>query len=205
MMKYMPLFVDLHNRDILIIGAGKVALRRARQFSEAGAKLTVIAPDICEEFYKLPDTEFIRRGALPDDVTTRFVLALIATDNDEVNTSIATACQRLGLLFNRCDDFAKSNFINGTTLARGEIINSTVAGGVPAISKFIHQQLSKIITPELTELSQLLAELRPAIKASQLINGSKQDFIAGWVTEETLERLKIEGSEAIRQEILACL
>jgi len=57
----------------------------------------------------------------------------------------------------------------------------------------------------LIELSRLLAELRPAIKASKLLQGSHNEFIASWVNEETLARLRDENSDNLRQEILACL
>lgn len=204
-MKYMPLFIDMHGRDILIIGGGKIALRRARQFVEAGARLTVIAPEICEEFHEFSEVTLLQRSVEINDVASHFFLVLIASNNTEVNTDIACACKKSGLLFNRCDDFREGNFINGSILARGEIISSTISGGVPAVSKFIQNKVSEIITPELVELARLLAELRPLIKASDIIAGSQQDFIASWVTEETLERLRDENPETLRQEILACL
>lgn len=204
-MKYMPLFIDLHDREILIIGGGKIALRRARQFAAAGARLTVIAPEICEEFTELCGTTLLKRAAATSDVASNFFLVLIASNNTETNTAIASECKISGLLFNRCDNFCEGNFINGSTIASGDIISSTVAGGVPAISKFIQKKVTGLITPELVELARLLAELRPAIKASKLVAGSQQDFIASWVTEETLERLRDESPEVLRQEILACL
>ena len=43
-MQYMPLFVDMHGRKVLIIGGGEVALRKARQFAEAGTQITIVAP-----------------------------------------------------------------------------------------------------------------------------------------------------------------
>ena len=54
-MQYMPLFVDMKDKAVLFVGGGNVALRKARQFYEAGAQIKVIAPEIKEGFNELPN------------------------------------------------------------------------------------------------------------------------------------------------------
>ncbi len=204
-MKYMPLFIDLHGRKVLMIGGGKVALRRGRQYVEAGANLTVIAPEILQELEALPGVICHRRGAEVTDVDRKFLLVTIASSDQAVNEAIAGECVRLDLLFNRSDHFEDGNFINGSIAVAGEIINATVAGGVPAISQYLQKRITEMITPELVDLAALLAEVRPAIKNSRLAAGSKQRFAAEWVNETILARLRAGEREKIRQEILACL
>lgn len=204
-MRYMPLFVDLKNRKVLIIGGGRVALRRARQFSEAGAHLTIIAPEILPEFAGLPNSTQLLRKACAEDISSNFLLTLIASNDSQFNAEMAERCRSLNLLFNRCDSFEESSFINGSLINAGEIIGAVTSGGVPAISKHLQKKIEQLLTPELLELSRLLAELRPAIKASKLLQGSHNEFIASWVNEETLARLRDENSDNLRQEILACL
>lgn len=204
-MKYMPLFIDLHRRKVLMIGGGKVALRRGRQYVEAGANLTVIAPEILQELEALPGVICHRRGAEVTDVDRKFLLVTIASSDQVVNEAIAGECVRLDLLFNRSDHFEDGNFINGSIAVAGEIINATVAGGVPAISQYLQKRITEMITPELVDLAALLAEVRPAIKNSRLPAGSKQRFAAEWVNETILARLRAGEREKIRQEILACL
>ena len=48
-MRYLPLFLDLHGCPVTLIGAGTVALRKARLLTAAGARLTVLAPAACTE------------------------------------------------------------------------------------------------------------------------------------------------------------
>jgi len=204
-MKYMPLFFDVAGREVLIIGGGKVALRRARQFSEAGARLTVVAPDILAEFNSLPETTLICRGALTEDLKTHFIFTIIASSNARVNDAIAATCREKRILFSRCDSFSDGDFISGSTVVKGDITCSTISGGVPAVSKYLQNRIDSLIRPELIELAAALAEIRPRVKTSGLSEVEKADFMARWVTDGVLDRIAREGIEKIREEITACL
>ena len=204
-MRYMPIFVDLSGKHVLLAGAGKVARRRASQLLEAGAFLTVIAPRISEEFAGLPAVELIERPIQAADISARYRLVLAATDDTSVNVMISDVCDGLGILCNRCDDFVHGSFVCGATLARGPIICSSMAGGVPEVAKFLNAKVESLLTPGLLELATLLAELRPALKSSKKLKLSVRDFIGKLVSDETITRIESEGCEKLREEILACL
>ena len=48
-MAYFPLFVDLEGRQVLVVGGGKIAMRRVRTLLEFGCEITVVSPEVCEE------------------------------------------------------------------------------------------------------------------------------------------------------------
>ena len=48
-MAYFPLFVDLEGRQVLVVGGGKIAVRRVRTLLEFGCQITVVSPEVCEE------------------------------------------------------------------------------------------------------------------------------------------------------------
>ena len=60
-LKHYPIFVALRDRPVLVVGAGKVALRKAKGLLEAGARLTVVAPEWEDEFESLP-VRLVRRS-----------------------------------------------------------------------------------------------------------------------------------------------
>jgi len=107
-MRYMPIFVDLEAKPVLIVGAGIVALRRARQLLDAGARVTVIAPSAVAEFRELAGVELVERPVQIEDVSSDYRLVIAATDNADVNAMISDECADLGILCNRCDDLVKA-------------------------------------------------------------------------------------------------
>ena len=52
-MAYFPMFVDMTDRPCLIVGGGNVAYRKVLVMLDFGAKVTVVAEDICEELRNL--------------------------------------------------------------------------------------------------------------------------------------------------------
>ncbi|EKD83700.1 MAG: Uroporphyrin-III C-methyltransferase-like protein [uncultured bacterium] len=204
-MRYMPIFVDLAGKSVLLVGAGRVALRRSRQLLDAGARLTVIATDIDSEFKSMAGIELIERPVQDGDVTARYRLVIAATDSTAVNSMISAECERLGILCNRCDDFSQGSFVCGGTLSRGPVLCATMAGGVPEVAKFLNAKIDGLMTPGFIELASLLAELRPAIKASQKQGQRVRDFIFSFTNDKTIARIEREGCDKLREEILACL
>ena len=201
-MQYMPLFVNMLNRKVLIVGGGSVALRKARRLVEAGAKVTVIAPAVKEEFSSLAGVVIQARKALPEDISDEYFAVIFASNDKEINESLSKICKRKHIMVDRCDESQKSDFITGSVATCGSIINSTVSGGIPTLSKLINNRVKKLFTPELKQLNELLRELRPIILAS---NKQNKIYINSLINEEILDRIKIEGTNPLKQEILACL
>src|ERR1035438_4999814 len=92
-LKHYPVFLDLKDRPVLVVGAGKVALRKTRGLLEAGARITVVAPECEPEFEDLP-VRLVRRhfraadlaGALlgfaaTSDLLTNHRISLVAKGN----------------------------------------------------------------------------------------------------------------------------
>lgn len=201
-MEYMPLFVNMHQRKVLIIGGGEVALRKARQFAEAGAKIKVVAPDISPCFNDIAGIVIEKRKASEEDVRNEYFAVVIATNDKITNESISKICKKKSIIADRCDDHSKSDFVTGSITACGNIINATVSGGIPSLSRFINLEVKKIFTKELKELSDLLLELRPQILASKKAN---KELLKQIVNSENLERIKTEGIDKLKREILSCL
>src|SRR5437879_2635418 len=94
-MRY-PLFLDLTDQPVVVIGAGKVAARKIRTLPAAGASATVISP----KAYRLPkNVRWIRRPYRRGDLDgARLVVA--ATDDQDVNRQVCAEAKRRRQLVN---------------------------------------------------------------------------------------------------------
>ena len=201
-MQYMPLFVNMKDKAVLFVGGGNVALRKARQFAEAGAQIKVVAPEIKEGFKELSNISFEVRKAVPEDISDKYFAVIFASSDKETNEKLSKICKNKRIIADRCDEHSKSDFITGSITTSGSIINATVSGGIPALNRFINKEIEKLFTPELKKLNELLAELRPSILSSKKIDSA---YMSSLVCKETLQRIKEEGIDSLKQEILACL
>lgn len=200
----MPLFFNLEGKHMLIIGGGRIALRKARKFKQAGALITIIAPQIVEELQNLADNFFLQ-PANEKDISNDFQMVLIATNNQKLNNKLAKSCKNKNIFFSRCDDYTRSDFISCTDLNFDSISISIFASGVPETSKFLRHKIENLVSKELVGLNNILAMMRPAIKKKFPLEEDRKKFYANCLNQKTLKRLAEIGPEMLKKELESCL
>jgi len=88
-MPWFPMFVDLTGKRVLVVGAGRIAARRAGTLVQFCNHVTVVAPSIHPDIEGM-DVTLCRRRYDPADLDG-MDLAVIATDDAKLNAEIATA------------------------------------------------------------------------------------------------------------------
>lgn len=106
---FFPIFVNLSDKNILIIGAGKVAFRKISTLLETGAYITIFAKQIKEkEITKLlfdkPNIQLIMKevdeNSLDEIITNKYILVIAGTDDKELNSAIVKCCNKKNILVN---------------------------------------------------------------------------------------------------------
>ncbi|MCI0475069.1 MAG: bifunctional precorrin-2 dehydrogenase/sirohydrochlorin ferrochelatase [Anaerolineales bacterium] len=167
-MSHYPItLVDLEEGAI-VVGGGAVAARKVRGLLDAGARVTVIAPQLTRELEDLVrDTRIavIRRAYQNGDLRdARVVIA--ATDEPQVNQAVYDEARARGILVNVVDDPAHCTFHVPAIVRRGNLAIAISTGGAsPALAKHLRAEIEKTIGAEYERLAQLLAELRPRVQA----------------------------------------
>lgn len=143
-MIYYPIFLDLRGKPVVVVGAGKVALRKTRGLVEAGARVTVVAPRWEPEFERLP-VRLLRRGFEPADLEGAF-LAFTATDDREVNRAAAQAARERGIPVNVADRRAECDFLVPSRLRRGPLQVAVSTGGEdPSRAVAVRRRIEKLL------------------------------------------------------------
>lgn len=124
MKQLYPLHLDLTGKRVLVVGAGPVAVRRARAACAAGAVVDVVALDAPDDL-GLP----LRRRAFEDADVDGAWLVLSCTGT--VDALVAAACRERRVWCVRADDAAASDAWVPAVGQAGEVVVSVTAGRDP--------------------------------------------------------------------------
>lgn len=120
-----PLFIDLEGKKAVVIGGGKIALRRAAALLSFGARVTVIAPDCAAP----PDgAVYLPRPYRPGDLAGAF-LAVAATDRREVNRQVGLEARAAGIPVSVADRREESSFFFPALCTGGGLVAGVVSRG----------------------------------------------------------------------------
>ena len=143
-LKHYPVFLDLKGRPVLVVGAGKVALRKTRGLVDAGARVTVVAPEWNEAFGSLPVRRVTRRFRASD--LEGMALVFAATDDRAVNRRIGIAAKGRGLWANIADSAEECDFVVPARVGRGAVQIAVSTGGEnPRLSAELRAKLDEIL------------------------------------------------------------
>lgn len=143
-MKHYPIFLNLKDRHVLVVGAGKVALRKTRALVEAGANVTVVAPEWEEEFESLP-VRMVRRRFRASDLAGA-MLVFAATDDRLTNHRIGIAAKSEAVFANIADSPEECDFLVPARVNRDNIQIAVSTGGEnPRLSADLRKKLEEIL------------------------------------------------------------
>ena len=124
-----PLFVSLSGKTVTVVGAGKIASRRIKVLLEYGARIRVIAPQICAEIRALPGfLEIIEREYERRDVSGSFMV-IAATDSREVNQKAGADAKAEGIHVSVADSREECSFYFPAVIRKGGISIGLVSDG----------------------------------------------------------------------------
>ncbi|MDP2716809.1 siroheme synthase CysG [Rheinheimera sp.] len=167
-MQYLPLFVKLTDKPVLIVGGGSVALRKAGTLLSAGAKLTVVAPEFAAEFvqWQQDGVAELIKGYFEPTLLDGKLLVIAATDNDEVNAAVFDAATARNMLVNTVDDQPKCGFIFPSIIDRSPILIAISSfGTAPVLARRLREKLEALLPQHLGPLAELVGRFRHKVKA----------------------------------------
>lgn len=174
----------LADRPCLVVGGGAVGLEKVDGLLACGARVTVVAPELCDELAALAAEGSIThapRAYRPDDLEGQF-LVIAATDDSEVNIGIYEDAERRAMLVNVVDVPPLCSFILPAILRTGPLaIAISTAGASPALAKRMKREIGEAFGEEYARLAVLLNEARGWAKATLPTYQDRKAFFEGIV------------------------
>jgi siroheme synthase-like protein len=166
-MGWYPIVVDMTERPVLVVGGGAVAERKVEGLLAAGARVTVLAPDLTARLLGWVGEGRVRhvvRAYRPGDLAG-YRVAFAATDDGAVNADVAREARERAVWLNAADDAGRSDFILPSVLRRGEIVVAVTTGGAsPALARAVREELEDHVTEDHALLASVVAEVRGAVR-----------------------------------------
>lgn len=166
-MGYYPIFVEMEGRRVLLVGGGRVAHEKIGKLADAGAAVTVVAPELAPEVRAVVEAHGFgwRPRPYEDGDAAGHEVVMVATDDGAVNARVAAEARSLGIWVNAADDAANCDFILPALARRGRIALAASTGGAsPALARWLRERLEEFLDDEVTALGDLLAETRIAAR-----------------------------------------
>ena len=102
--KFFPVSIDLNNKNILVIGAGKIALRKVETLMSYNCNILIITKDILEEKFleleKNNKIKILKNQEFEEKFLENIFLVVVATDNETLNKKISQLCMSKNILVN---------------------------------------------------------------------------------------------------------
>ena len=173
-MAYFPMFVDMTERECLIVGGGNVAYRKVMVMLDFGAKVTVVAEDICDELRKLTIDDTANKENRITFIKRRFErkdcdgmeMVIAATDDNALNHEIAEYCKAKGIMVNAVDQKADCSFIFPSYIKEKNLVAAFSSGGnSPVLTQYLKGKEQEILTSFLGELNEYMGQIREKVIA----------------------------------------
>ena len=167
-MDFLPITLNVKGRPCLVVGGGNVAARKVNLLLNAGAKVTVVAPQLCDSLqnHEALSLLWINRDFAATDLDG-MMLVIAATDDDVINRQVAEHAHQRLMPVNVVDQPDLCSFFMPSIVDRSPVIVSVSTGGAsPVLARLLRSRLETFIPTHYGRLALLADEYRQRVKAT---------------------------------------
>lgn len=175
-MKYFPIFVDLDDRRVLVVGGGEAVAQKVRLLLKTAARIVVVSDEICEELRDLARIgriEVQEREFLPSDLEDT-ALVFVASGDADLDGRIAALARAWDIPVNVVDKPDLCSFITPAIVDRDPVVVAIgTEGTAPVLAQGIKARLESVLPDRLGALARKAGRLRPRV-AETLQSGARR-------------------------------
>ena len=178
-----PVFLDLADIPVLVVGAGPIGVRKVEALQRAGARVRVVATAL-DEALERDRYDDVRERPFQTDDLDGMRLVITATGDADVDAAVSAAARARGIWTNAADQPVDCEFILPAIARSGRVtVAVSTDGASPALAKALRDRIATMLGDEVAALAEELAEARAAVKAG---GGSTEDVDWSTMIERVL-------------------
>lgn len=203
-MDYLPLFAELKEKPVLVIGGGDIAARKIMFLRRAGANVQVVAAALSEEVAALVERQEIqwRAHEFEEQQLDDVFLAIAATDDDALNQRVSAAANARYRLVNVVDNQPLCSVVFPSIVDRSPLLIAIFSGGsAPVLSRLIREKIEALLPTNLGRVAEAASYWRHHIKTHLTTTAARRHF---WerVFNGRFASLMIAGNKAAADKAL---
>jgi siroheme synthase-like protein len=208
MQMFYPVYLNLRNKRVVVVGGGAVAERKVESLIGTGASIVLISPEVTSRLDSLAKSNHIQlhRRAYSSGDCAGAVLVFSASDDAKVSASVFEEATKAGAFVNTADQPSLCDFIMPAVVRRGDVAIAISTGGTsPGLAAQLRRKIGRIIGPEYAKLAQLLSKARPEIRSRVPDAEQRKALHYRILTSDIIGRLKRNdnaGAERRLREII---
>lgn len=158
-MNRFPLCINLENKSFVVVGSGRIAMRKLAAIRQFTDKIKIITKEpIKEDLY---DGIEIERKTFDEDDLEGADFVITATGSRERDEAIVASCKAKGIPVNAADDREECDFFLPGIIKRGDLVVSvSTTGKSPAYSRYLREQIEDMIPDNIEAILDILGDLR---------------------------------------------
>lgn len=159
-MRYYPIFIDMKDREVLVVGGGFVALQKIRTLIDSGAKVTIVTKELIAKKILEFNLPLEIREYREEDIHGKSIV-VAATNDTKVNSLIYEHAKKYNVLLNAVDDKDNCDYYLGAISKCGDItVSVSTAGKSPIVAKKVRDKINNIFDDRYKELLEVYSEIR---------------------------------------------
>jgi len=166
---FLPVSLNIRNRNCLVVGGGLVAARKAAMLYSAGASIHVVAATLCTEVRELVEKntyQHINRDFQEGDLLDK-ALVIAATNDRSINEQVSKLAKSRSLPVNVVDNPDLCSFIMPSIIDRSPLQVAISTGGAsPVLARMLRTQLESSIPTSYGKLAALVEGYRDQVKSA---------------------------------------
>lgn len=178
-MDYLPIFADLKQRPVLVVGGGEVAARKIDLLLRAGAEVRVVAKSLSSEVEHLHQQsaiQWLAESFIADQLDDVF-LVIAATDDPELNAEVYEQANLRRVLANVVDDQPKCSFIFPSIVDRSPIVVAISSSGqAPVLARMLREKLETLLPASLGKMAEIAGSWRERVKQRFSMMSARRRF-----------------------------
>jgi uroporphyrin-III C-methyltransferase/precorrin-2 dehydrogenase/sirohydrochlorin ferrochelatase len=166
-MNFLPVFLDIKGKNCLVVGGNEVAARKAALLMQAGAWVTVVAPELAPGFAQLSEQDRLVHSKQPfgTGLLDDMVLVIAADEDEALNRQVSEAAKAWQLPVNVVDHPELCSFIMPSIIDRSPLIIAVSSGGSsPVLARLLRARLETMIPAAYGRLASLAERFRGNVK-----------------------------------------